>query len=166
MPFVSIVRTCRLLQRKKQPSALSCQLSAISGQGKYRALPKAATVGIKKRRNHPVLKREEKRQWQEACKPNSVVCGHSSRRCVAAGVHQRPTRRFRPLHGAALRRRVDAGCAHCSERAHPSLFGLAPCGVYHAPAPYGRGGALLPHLFTLTPTPAHRSALGTPSCEG
>src|SRR5271154_5868895 len=32
----------------------------------------------------------------------------------------------------------------------PSLFGLAPCGVYPAPALYSRGGALLPHLFTLT----------------
>ena len=33
-------------------------------------------------------------------KPNSVVCGHSSRRRVAADVHQRPTRRFRALHAA------------------------------------------------------------------
>ena len=31
------------------------------------------------------------------CKPNSVVCGHSSRRRVAADTHQRPTRRFRQL---------------------------------------------------------------------
>jgi len=30
-------------------------------------------------------------------KPNSVLCGHSSRRRVAAGVHQRPTRRFQHL---------------------------------------------------------------------
>ncbi len=30
-------------------------------------------------------------------KPNSVLCGHSSRRRVAADVHQRPTRRFRQL---------------------------------------------------------------------
>ena len=30
-------------------------------------------------------------------KPNSVVCGHSSRRRVAADTHQRPTRRFRQL---------------------------------------------------------------------
>src|SRR5215831_17694396 len=28
-------------------------------------------------------------------KPNSVLCGHSSRRRVAAGAHQRPTRKFR-----------------------------------------------------------------------
>ena len=30
-------------------------------------------------------------------KPNSVLCGHSSRRRVAANAHQRPTRRFRRL---------------------------------------------------------------------
>ena len=30
-------------------------------------------------------------------KPNSVLCGHSSRRRVAADTHQRPTRRFRQL---------------------------------------------------------------------
>src|ERR1019366_7394246 len=34
---------------------------------------------------------------KRTCKPNSVVCGHSSRRRVAADVHQRPTRRFRQL---------------------------------------------------------------------
>ena len=61
------------------------------------------------------------------------MCGHSSRRRVAADAHQRPTRRFRPLHGAALRRRAGAGRAACSGRAPPSLFGLAPCGVYLAP---------------------------------
>jgi len=30
-------------------------------------------------------------------KPNSVLCGHSSRRRVTADTHQRPTRRFRDL---------------------------------------------------------------------
>ena len=34
---------------------------------------------------------------KRTCKPNSVVCGHSSRRRVAADTHQRPTRRFRQL---------------------------------------------------------------------
>jgi len=34
---------------------------------------------------------------KRTCKPNSVVCGHSSRRRVAADVLQRPTRRFRQL---------------------------------------------------------------------
>ena len=32
---------------------------------------------------------------KRTCKPNSVVCGHSSRRRVTADAHQRPTRRFR-----------------------------------------------------------------------
>jgi hypothetical protein len=43
-------------------------------------------------------------------KPNFVLCGHSSRRRVAADAHQRPTRRFRPLHGADWR-------AHCRRKA-------------------------------------------------
>src|SRR5688500_14400375 len=33
------------------------------------------------------------------------------------------------------------------------LFGLAPCGVLPAAEPYGRRGALLPHLFTLACPP-------------
>ena len=40
---------------------------------------------------------------QEAYKPNSVVCGHSSRRSVTARAHQRPTRRFRQLLEPPLR---------------------------------------------------------------
>jgi len=46
---------------------------------------------------------------KKTCKPNSVVCGHSSRRRVAADVHQRPTRRFRPLLEAPQRQRPVAG---------------------------------------------------------
>jgi hypothetical protein len=39
-----------------------------------------------------------------------------------------------------------------TERAAPPLlFGLAPHGVYPAGADYSGRGALLPHLFTLTP---------------
>ena len=38
-----------------------------------------------------------------------------------------------------------------SSRTLPSLFGLAPCGVYPAPAFTGASGALLPHHFTLPP---------------
>ena len=45
---------------------------------------------------------------KRTCKPNSVVCGHSSRRRVAADAHQRPTRRFRHLPGAASAHRADA----------------------------------------------------------
>ena len=36
--------------------------------------------------------------------------------------------------GAAFRRRAGAVREPCSGSAHPSLFGLAPCGVYHASA--------------------------------
>ena len=40
---------------------------------------------------------EVRKFGKRTCKPNSVVCGHSSRRRVAADTHQRPTRRFRQL---------------------------------------------------------------------
>ncbi len=73
----------------------------------------------------------EKQFGKRTYKPNSVVCGHSSRRRVAADTHQRPTRRFRrvleppgrvgPMRSTAWLWRVL-----------PSLFGLAPCGVYLA----------------------------------
>jgi len=44
------------------------------------------------------LSSKTKRKFgRRTCKPNSVVCGHSSRRRIAADVHQRPTRRFRQL---------------------------------------------------------------------
>jgi len=104
---------------------------------------------------------------KRTCKPNSVVCGHSSRRRVAAVVHQRPTRRFRPLHGAALRRRAGAERASCSGRALPSLFGLAPCGVY--PAPGVTAGAVR-SCRTISPLPQRwsfrnggRTRLGGPT---
>jgi hypothetical protein len=41
---------------------------------------------------------------------------------------------FGRIIGAALRHRADAGRELCSGLAAPSLFGLAPCGVYHASA--------------------------------
>jgi hypothetical protein len=43
-----------------------------------------------------ICRRGSKQFGKRTCKPNSVVCGHSSRRRVAADTHQRPTRRFRP----------------------------------------------------------------------
>ena len=52
---------------------------------------------------------------KRTCKPNSVVCGHSSRRRVAADARQRPTRRFRQLleppvaHRAGAQRRLALG---------------------------------------------------------
>jgi len=87
---------------------------------------------------------------KRTCKPNSVVCGHSSRRRVAADTHQRPTRRFQrlpepperigPMRSAAwLQAAASLPIWSCS------MWGL-PC-----PRPHGRSGALLPHHFTLTP---------------
>jgi hypothetical protein len=38
------------------------------------------------------------------------------------------------MERAALRRRAGTVRESCSKLAHPSLFGLAPCGVYPAPA--------------------------------
>ena len=90
-----------------------------------------------------------KNYGKRTCKPNSVVCGHSSRRRVAADAHQRPTRRFRrdpepserigPMRSAAwLQAAAFLPIWSCS------MWGL-PC-----PRPHGRSGALLPHHFTLT----------------
>ena len=70
---------------------------------------------------------------KRACKPNSVVCGHSSRRRVAADTHQRPTRRFRHLLEPPVAYRTDTPRRPVLQAlASPSLFGLAPCGVYPA----------------------------------
>ena len=92
---------------------------------------------------------------KRTCKPNSVVCGHSSRRRVAADAHQRPTRRFR----------------HCMEqpiKAMPCKEQLVASGRCAAPAllparrfpPYLvllRVGFTLPRLL-----PAERCALTAP----
>ena len=97
------------------------------------------------------------------------VCGHSSRRRVAADAHQRPTRRFRQLH--------EAPCDETCRRDPPEPPGrIGPirtaawllagaslpiwsCSVWGLPCPrhYCRSGALLPHLFTLTPALTQRS---------
>ncbi len=44
------------------------------------------------------------------------------------------------------------------------LFGLAPGGVYRAPAVTGRSGELLPHPFTLTPADAEHRRRRFPFC--
>ncbi len=75
---------------------------------------------------------------QAARKPNFVLDDHSSRRSIAAPLKQ-PTRGFRPL--ASLRKPALHGPERDgpsrARRIHgcdgtPCLFGLAPCGVYHA----------------------------------
>jgi len=97
-------------------------------------------------------------------KPNSVVCGHSSRRRVAADAHQRPTRRFRrpadgsPLQGWGIRRSFRAAWARRADAQRRLAPGEASlpiwsCSVWGLPClrRYRRSGALLPHHFTLTP---------------
>ena len=97
---------------------------------------------------------------KRACKPNSVVCGHSSRRRVTADAHQQPTRRFRHLLEPPVAHRADTprGLVRSAIASLPiwscSVWGL-PC-----PLPYGSSGALLPHLFTLTPTREKQASLG------
>ena len=99
---------------------------------------------------------------KRACKPNSVVCGHSSRRRVAADAHQRPTRRFRHLleppvayRADTLRGLVLAACASLP---------IWSCSVWGLPCLplYSGSGALLPHLFTLTPTRRKQASCGMP----
>jgi len=100
---------------------------------------------------------------KRACKPNSVVCGHSSRRRVAADAHQRPTRRFRQLLEPPVAYRADTPRSRVLRLCESlpiwscSVWGL-PC-----PAPYSASGALLPHLFTLTPARKEQALSGSPN---
>ena len=109
-------------------------------------------------------------------KPNSVVCGHSSRRRVAADAHQRPTRRFRrPADGSPLQGWVSADRSEPPGRVGPMRSGawllaraslpIWSCSVWGLPClrRYRRSGALLPHHFTLTGVAARHSPLG-PVC--
>jgi hypothetical protein len=75
---------------------------------------------------------------QTARKPDSVLDDHSSRRRVTAALEQ-PTRKFRLIRPradsselSALAHRADTlvPAGECGR--DPCLFGLAPCGVYHA----------------------------------
>ena len=98
---------------------------------------------------------------KRACKPNSVVCGHSSRRRVTADVQQQPTRRFRHVLEPPVAYRADTprrpvleACGESLPIWSCSVWGL-PC-----PTPYGASGALLPHLFTLTPARKKQASFG------
>jgi len=96
---------------------------------------------------------------KRTCKPNSVVCGHSSRRRVAADAHQRPTRRFRrPADGSPLQGWVSADRSEPPERVGPMRSGsLAPGSRF---PPYL---VLLRVGFTLPPAlPPERCALTAP----
>ncbi len=87
---------------------------------------------------------------KRTCKPNSVVCGHSSRRRVAADTHQRPTRRFRQLLEPPQRIGPIRSAAWLLAAASLPIWS---CSVWGLPCLrlHSRSGALLPHLFTLTP---------------
>jgi hypothetical protein len=87
---------------------------------------------------------------KRTCKPNSVVCGHSSRRRVAADTHQRPTRRFRQLLEPPERIGQMRNAAWLLAGVSLPIWS---CSVWGLPCPrrYRRSGALLPHHFTLTP---------------
>ena len=97
---------------------------------------------------------------KRACKPNSVVCGHSSRRRVAADAHQRPTRRFRQLLEPPVAYRADTPRGRVL-RPCESLP-IWSCSVWGLPCLtlYSGSGALLPHLFTLTPARKEQAPFG------
>jgi len=77
------------------------------------------------------------------------VCGHSSRRRVAADTHQRPTRRFRQLLKPPERVGPMRSPAWLLAEASLPIWS---CSVWGLPCPrlHSRSGALLPHHFTLT----------------
>jgi len=58
------------------------------------------------------------------------------------------------MQGTDLRRRAGTEGESCSGLAHPSLFGLAPCGVY--PAPGVTAGAVRSYR-TISPLPKRGS---------
>ena len=76
------------------------------------------------------------RPMQAARKPDSVLDDHSSRRRVTAPLQQ-PTRKFRLVLSPramlfTLAHRADTLVPAEESGRDPCLFGLAPCGVYHA----------------------------------
>ena len=76
--------------------------------------------------------------------------GHSSGPGITAGL-KRPTRRF------------DAPSRHVPALVTPGFLPIWSCSVWGLPCPshYCGGGALLPHLFTLTPLPGRYILCGT-----
>ncbi len=103
---------------------------------------------------------------QTARKPNFVLGDHSSRRRITGPLKQ-PTRRFwlppslRRLGLFAWAYRASTLRPPEEERIDPCLFGLAPCGVYHAVR-------LTPDAVrsyrTLSPLPCSRLRVGLAVC--
>jgi hypothetical protein len=94
---------------------------------------------------------------QTARKPDSVLDDHSSRRRVTAALEQ-PTRRFRLPDTAyaepeSLRLGASGRCARVRWRVRARSLPIWSCSVWGLPCglAYALPGALLPHLFTLTP---------------
>lgn len=105
------------------------------------------------------VKSQRREKCRQAYKPDSVEDDHSSRRRITARAPATypkvsgPIRVKKNGHRPASPRRAHRAGTQSDELGYaalPFLFGLAPCGVYPAPERYRRGGALLPHLFTLT----------------
>ncbi len=96
----------------------------------------------------------------------SPPVGRMRARPDAGSSASRPVSRVLWCRKATRRSFICDACRHAPEATYPetrtdhtsplarrvSLFGLAPDGVYPATG-VGRRGALLPHLFTLTPPP-------------
>src|SRR5690349_7255604 len=87
--------------------------------------------------------RRERSEW--TCKPSSVLPHRGERVTVI------PLGGKLPGRSSCLPESQPTGrrCASCP--APRFLFGIAPDGVYRAGGHHCRRGALLPHLFTITP---------------
>ena len=93
---------------------------------------------------------------KQACKPGSVLfCKrsyHLSRHSFTAALHQ-PTRWPRASSPLAMTNEERLMTTHyllITNHCYASLFGLSTRKVYLCPVCRQPGGALLPHLFTLT----------------
>src|ERR1700743_1341628 len=97
---------------------------------------------------------------KQTCKPDSVEDGHSSgRRITAALVYSDLPGTFILLPGCPF------GAAAPGQRVPvllPDSFPIWSCSVWGLPClrRYRRSGALLPHLFTLTPVPFGNTLAG------
>jgi hypothetical protein len=80
------------------------------------------------------------------CKLKSFFC-----KPVSVSLKRTQERAIIPLAATLLPRSSNLPGSRTRRAASSPLFGLAPCGVFPARLDYSSCGALLPHLFTLTP---------------